>query len=232
MRMSQAMISTAECFNNIFPRITYGDYLNEISLPPLIGPDYCVAEHHPDPTHDWLPIPTDCNNGGMNITLSLSVNKFNPLNLPAFNWYDVAEPIIATTNIYNTNPYPVNFDATASPADARLAGDIGVFRLYCHPNWRHIPVAQVNAECNGRRVSRVRIPAGEAIEVRHKLGLMTDELKRLPDGKYHLRVEGYWRAFQQERPAGPPVLEDEAAKAHDVSYCFLSEGVEIDIQRS
>jgi len=40
----------------------------------------------------------------------------------------------------------------------------------------------------------VSIPARETIESTHVLRMMTDALRQLPDGKYVLRVEGYWHA--------------------------------------
>ena len=225
MRVSQAIRSSIRCLILILSGGALA-YLNENYLDPLVGPAYCFAPHQPDPQDYPQPVPANCNDGGLNVTLSLSVNKVNPLDLPGIDWYNITPPdrktikypIIATANIHNTNSYPVSVDWTRSPIDDS-AGSIGVFRLYCQPNGRHIPIWYINAQRGGPPVS---IPARETIKVTHVLRIITDTLRQLPDGRYLLRVEGYWRDFQQERPQGYSVLGGVAEKVHTARYCFLS----------
>jgi len=229
--------TTLACLNeNYFDRCENYIDRSENYLDPLVGPAYCFEQYVPEPLHYPPPVPRSCNDAGLNVTLSLSVNKVNPLNLPGEGWYhmisadqsNIYNHVNATTSIHNTNPYPVTFEWTNSPVDD-LAGGIGVFRLYCQPNGRHIPVAYAIVQRYWRGEEfRVRIPARETIESTHVLRMMTDALRQLPDGKYVLRVEGYWRHFQNENST---VLGEVAEKVYPGRYCFRSQGVEIEVQR-
>jgi len=185
---------------------------------------------------DYQPIPATCNDGGLKVMLSLSVDKVNPLDYirdpERFDYGTIDDPIIATIEIHNTNLYPVTFEWVNSPLD-NIAGSIGKFRLYCQPLWKHMPVGYVLIERNfWGEPTRSRIHAGETIRVTHVLHLITAALRELADGMYLLRVEGYWPRLEQELPLNHTVSEHKSEKGPYSAYCYLSPRVEVEVLRS
>ena len=152
--------------------------------------------------------------------MSLSTDTVNPLDYVAdvTPWsgssvYDV--DIIATVTLHNTNPYPITFNWVNTPLD-HTAGLTGIFRLYSPPGWREIPLDYPLLQRYWpEEVSlAVTIPAGEMTEATHVLRHMTKDLRELVDGKYVLRVEGYWFSVAGENRQ---------------MYCFMSPGVEVEV---
>lgn len=164
-------------------------------------------------------IPPNCNDGGLNVTMSLSVDILNPL-----NYLDLAgaplnphtiNNIIATVDIHKTNPYSVTFCPWNMPLD-KYANSTGIYRLYNGRGCSEIPL-----EYTG--LSRIwtdweslleKIPGGGTTQMTHTLRLITSALRELVDGKYLVRVEGHWWPEEQ-----------------GYQNCFMSPVVEVEVSR-
>ena len=169
------------------------------------------------PTSDQPRIPPNCDDGGLKVTFHLSKDKVNPLDYPVGvrPWSGRSDhDLIATVTLHNTNPYPITTNWVNTPLDD-AAGGIGVFRLYSPPGWREISIEFALIQRYWTEEDApldVTIPAGEMIEATHVLRHMTWYLSELVDGKYVLRVEGYW-----------------VCRENREMYCFMSPGVEVEV---
>jgi len=179
-----------------------------------------------DPSADDLKsVPSNCDDGGLKFSLSLSAATVHPDNFggPPLLGNTTAKNIIATITLHNANPYPVVVCWINSPLDYLAEAIGGIFRLYSIATGDRIPIiqdVQFNRNFPTPQSGEERLLADEIKVVRQELELMTSALSELVDGRYMLRVEGYWGYILAQ------TRESEYFK-----YCFISPGVEIEVRR-